>query len=185
MIGGRASVTTDASASARPAAIRSRTRMRHMLPSCTPPRPGGGRDGTHRRPPSGRATSRRATARWRWAPAPSRAPSRSSPASRRAGTNPEELIGAAEAGCFTMQLSHALSEAGHAAGVLHTDAKVHIRNVDGARRSRGSISPCAAASRPRRGDVQGDRRPGDARACIISRALGGVDEITVDAALET
>ena len=54
-----------------------------------------------------------------------------------AGTNPEELIGAALAGCFTMQVSHALSEAGHVPDSVQTQAKVQIRNVDprpGARR---------------------------------------------------
>src|SRR3954462_15413473 len=48
------------------------------------------------------------------------------------GTNPEELIGAAEAGCFTMQLSSTLSEAGHVPDSVETQARVHIRNVDGA-----------------------------------------------------
>ena len=40
------------------------------------------------------------------------------------GTNPEELIGAALAGCFTMQVSHALSEAGHVPDSVETQAKV-------------------------------------------------------------
>jgi len=40
------------------------------------------------------------------------------------GTNPEELIGAAHAGCFTMQLSFLLSEKGYEPADLHTDAKV-------------------------------------------------------------
>ncbi|HWK58987.1 MAG TPA: OsmC family protein [Parapedobacter sp.] len=40
------------------------------------------------------------------------------------GTNPEELIGAAHAGCFTMQLSFLLSEKGYEPTDLHTDAKV-------------------------------------------------------------
>src|SRR5688572_23242474 len=47
------------------------------------------------------------------------------------GSNPEELIGAAEAGCFTMQLAHDLSEAGHVPESVQTQAKVHIRNIDG------------------------------------------------------
>ena len=42
------------------------------------------------------------------------------------GTNPEELIGAAHAGCFTMQLSALLGKAGHTATRLHTMAKVHL-----------------------------------------------------------
>jgi osmotically inducible protein OsmC len=42
------------------------------------------------------------------------------------GTNPEELIGAAHAGCFTMQLSALLGIAGHTATRLQTTAKVHL-----------------------------------------------------------
>ncbi len=42
------------------------------------------------------------------------------------GTNPEELIGAAHAGCFTMQLSALLAAAGHVAESLSTTAKVHL-----------------------------------------------------------
>jgi osmotically inducible protein OsmC len=46
------------------------------------------------------------------------------------GSNPEELIGAAHAGCFSMALSHMLSEAGHIPDVVHTTAKVHIDKVE-------------------------------------------------------
>ena len=46
------------------------------------------------------------------------------------GTNPEELIGAAHAGCFSMALSHMLAEAGHIPDAVHTTAKVHIDKVD-------------------------------------------------------
>ena len=42
------------------------------------------------------------------------------------GTNPEELIGAAHAGCFTMQLSALLGGAGFTADHLKTVAKVHL-----------------------------------------------------------
>ena len=42
------------------------------------------------------------------------------------GTNPEELIGAAHAGCFTMQLSALLGNAGFTADRLRTTAKVHL-----------------------------------------------------------
>lgn len=48
------------------------------------------------------------------------------------GTNPEELIGAAHAGCFTMQLAALLGKAGHTAERLHTAATVHIEQKDGA-----------------------------------------------------
>jgi osmotically inducible protein OsmC len=47
------------------------------------------------------------------------------------GTNPEELIAAAHAGCFTMALSAQLSGAGHAPTRLHTNAKVMFGPVPG------------------------------------------------------
>ena len=46
----------------------------------------------------------------------------------RVGTNPEELIGAAHAGCFTMQLSFLLSEAGFVPTNLDTEARVHFED---------------------------------------------------------
>jgi osmotically inducible protein OsmC len=42
------------------------------------------------------------------------------------GTNPEELIGAAHAGCFSMFLSALLSDAGHPPTQIETEAKVHL-----------------------------------------------------------
>lgn len=48
-----------------------------------------------------------------------------------AGTNPEELIGAAHAGCFSMQLSAMLAAGGHPPVRLHTRAAVHLGPVDG------------------------------------------------------
>ena len=43
-----------------------------------------------------------------------------------AGTNPEELLAAAHAGCFTMAISHALSEAGYTPNDLNTEAIVNF-----------------------------------------------------------
>jgi lipoyl-dependent peroxiredoxin len=42
------------------------------------------------------------------------------------GTNPEELIAAAHAGCFSMALASALTKAGHPPTRVHTTAKVHL-----------------------------------------------------------
>lgn len=47
------------------------------------------------------------------------------------GTNPEELIGAAHAGCFTMALSGFLSKAGFTATKLETRADVNLEQVEG------------------------------------------------------
>jgi lipoyl-dependent peroxiredoxin len=45
-------------------------------------------------------------------------------------TNPEELIGAAEAGCYTMSLANLLSEAGHPPSDLRTTARVRLEQLD-------------------------------------------------------
>ena len=47
------------------------------------------------------------------------------------GTNPEELIGAAHAGCFTMALSKILGEAGLTAEQMNTKADVTLEKIDG------------------------------------------------------
>jgi lipoyl-dependent peroxiredoxin len=47
------------------------------------------------------------------------------------GTNPEELIGAAEAGCFSMALSSNLEKAGHPANTIRTTATVKLEMIDG------------------------------------------------------
>ena len=49
----------------------------------------------------------------------------------KAGTNPEELLGAAHAGCFAMALSFALSDAGHPPAELRVTAAVDIAKVEG------------------------------------------------------
>lgn len=48
-----------------------------------------------------------------------------------AGTNPEELIAAAHAGCFTMALSLILGDAGFVAEQMETSAKVTLEQVEG------------------------------------------------------
>jgi osmotically inducible protein OsmC len=101
------------------------------------------------------------------------------------GTNPEELIGAAEAGCFTMQLAHNLSEAGHTPDSVQTQAKVQIRNIDG----KPTISQIDLVTRARVPGLDEATFQETAKAtkdaCIISRALAGVSNITVDATLES
>ncbi|MFC1558229.1 OsmC family protein [candidate division KSB1 bacterium] len=46
------------------------------------------------------------------------------------GTNPEELIGAAHAGCFSMALSHILDQAGFTPKRVSTTARVHLEKVE-------------------------------------------------------
>jgi osmotically inducible protein OsmC len=99
------------------------------------------------------------------------------------GTNPEELIAAAHAGCFSMALSNILSEAGHRPESVKTTAKVHLRNVDGQ-------PTIARIDLVTEGHVPGiDRQQFDQYAaqakegCPVSRALGSVREMTLDATL--
>jgi osmotically inducible protein OsmC len=45
------------------------------------------------------------------------------------GTNPEELLGAAHAGCFSMAFANALDRAGYPPEKIHTTAKVHFEKL--------------------------------------------------------
>lgn len=100
-----------------------------------------------------------------------------------AGFNPEQLIGAALAGCFSMQLGNELAQAGTPVNSVKTDARVQIRQVDG----KPTIASIALRTV---GDVPGldadtfRQRAEEAKTgCIVSRALAGVDEITLEAEL--
>jgi osmotically inducible protein OsmC len=101
------------------------------------------------------------------------------------GTNPEELIAAAHAGCFSMALSLVLGEGGNEAESIQTQAKVSLRNVDG----NPTITKVALTTRARVPGLDAEafqKAAGAAKdGCVVSRALGGVDEITLDAALES
>jgi len=101
------------------------------------------------------------------------------------GTNPEELIGAAEAACFTMQLNASLEAAGHLPDSVATEARVHIRQVDG-NPTITQIDLVTNAKVPGLDDETFQKVAQETReACIISRALAGVGNITVDATLES
>jgi osmotically inducible protein OsmC len=101
------------------------------------------------------------------------------------GTNPEELIGAALAGCFTMQVSAALAEDGHVPDEVKTEAKVHIRLIDG----NPTITQIDLETRARIPSLDDATFQEAARVakegCIISRALAGVGNINLDAQLES
>ena len=102
-----------------------------------------------------------------------------------AGTNPEELIGAAHAGCFTMQLSAGLAADGHVVDSVKTEARVQLRIVDDlptiTQIDLVTRAACPASTTPR-----SRRRPTPPRrAASSSRALAGVGNITLDAELES
>lgn len=97
------------------------------------------------------------------------------------GTNPEELIGAAHAGCFSMQLSHLLAESGHAPERVRTTAEVHLtKGDDGFSITR--IDLRAEGSVPDIDEATFVEHAEQAKAtCPVSRALAV--EITVEAKL--
>jgi len=99
------------------------------------------------------------------------------------GANPEQLIGAAHAACFTMALSNMLAQAGNTPESVHTDAEVTLRQIDG----KPTIAKIALVTVGRVPGVDAAtfaEHAENARAnCIISRALAGVPEITVEASL--
>jgi lipoyl-dependent peroxiredoxin len=99
------------------------------------------------------------------------------------GTNPEELIAAAHAACFSMALSNILAEAGHTGESVQTTAKVHLRFVDGA----PTIAQIDLITEGRVPGIDQDQFAdfaAQAKAgCPVSRALAGVGEITLDATL--
>lgn len=99
------------------------------------------------------------------------------------GTNPEELIAAAHAACFSMALSNILAEAGHTAESVQTTAKVHLRFVDGAP-TIAQIDLITEGRVPGIDQAQFDDFAAQAKAgCPVSRVLAGVGEITLDATL--
>jgi osmotically inducible protein OsmC len=101
------------------------------------------------------------------------------------GTNPEELIAAAHAACFSMALSNILAEAGHAPESVKTTAKVHLRFVDGA----PTIAQIDLITEGRVPGIDQDQFADYATqakaGCPVSRALAAVGEITLDATLAT
>lgn len=90
------------------------------------------------------------------------------------GTNPEELIGAAHAGCYSMALSAMLSKDGHNPEKIKTDAKVAIEKVgDGF--SITSIDLICEAKIPGINEAEFIKYAEDAKTgCPVSRALTGV-----------
>ncbi len=98
------------------------------------------------------------------------------------GTNPEELLGAAHAGCFSMALSAGLEKAGFKPDSVATEAKVHIDKVDGAFKVT-RIDLVTEAKVPGITAAQFDEQAQGAKVgCPISKALAAV-EITLAARL--
>jgi lipoyl-dependent peroxiredoxin len=96
------------------------------------------------------------------------------------GTNPEELVGAAHAGCFSMFLSSLLSAKGYKPVRIATTATVHL----GAGPTINKIELDTEAEVPGVGDAEFQELASQAKAgCPVSKALAAVPEITMKARL--
>jgi lipoyl-dependent peroxiredoxin len=99
------------------------------------------------------------------------------------GTNPEELIAAAHAGCFSMALSLVLGQAGHEPESIETEATVQLDKAgDGF-----AITHILLRSQARVPGIDADEFQQLAEAakdgCPVSKALGGVESIALEAEL--
>ncbi len=100
-----------------------------------------------------------------------------------AGTNPEELIGAAHAGCFSMAFSAGLAKAGYSPKRIETGAEVHLEKVgEGFKITRIHLTTEAEVPNldPRTFQQLADKAK---QTCPVSAALAGVD-ISLDARLK-
>jgi len=99
------------------------------------------------------------------------------------GTNPEELVAAAHAGCFTMALSFALNNAGFTADAIDTEALLTMDPVDG----KLTVTAVHLTTRARVPDIAtaqfAEIASGAKVNCVISRALSPAITVTLDAAL--
>ena len=97
------------------------------------------------------------------------------------GTNPEELIAAAHASCFTMALSFALAGAGYKDGELDTTAKVSLdKDGDGFKVTKSALT--LQAKVPGIGEAEFAKIADGAKAnCPISKLLNA--EVTLDRTL--
>ena len=95
-------------------------------------------------------------------------------------TSPEELIAAAHAACFSMALSHALAQAGHAPDELNTSATVTFQPGAGitkiALTVEGAVPGLVAAAFEEAAQNAKEN-------CPVSKALASVPEITLEARL--
>ena len=103
----------------------------------------------------------------------------------RKGTNPEEILGAAHAACFTMAFSFAADKAGIATKAIDTTASVRLaKDGDGFVIDR--IALTLEAEVPGLDDAVFQKLAADAKAnCPLSKALASVPEITLSARLRS
>lgn len=100
------------------------------------------------------------------------------------GTNPEELIAAAHAGCFSMALTAGLGRSGFSPASVQTSAKAHLEKVgEGFKITRIELTTVASVPDIDEATFQ-EHATGAKENCPVSQALAGV-EISLDATLES
>jgi osmotically inducible protein OsmC len=99
------------------------------------------------------------------------------------GTNPEELIAAAHAGCFSMALSGELGNLGHTPESVETEAIVHLDKVDdGFAIKRIDLRTRVTAPGVPESDFE-QAAEAAKKGCPVSQALAAVETIDLDAEL--
>ncbi|RFF28822.1 MULTISPECIES: OsmC family protein [unclassified Wenzhouxiangella] len=99
------------------------------------------------------------------------------------GSNPEELIGAAHAGCFSMALSNILAQAGHKPDSVETVAHVHLeKGDDGPSITRIELVTEAVVPGIGEDDFQ-EHAEAAKKGCPVSKVLAGAD-ISLNATLK-
>jgi osmotically inducible protein OsmC len=102
------------------------------------------------------------------------------------GTNPEELVAAAHAGCYSMALALALEQAGHAPESVETSADVHLNPAEGGGFEINRIDLHARARVPGIEAAEFQQLAEQTKqGCPVSKALAAVGEINLDAELES
>jgi len=96
------------------------------------------------------------------------------------GTNPEELIAAAHAACFSMATSGALGNAGIDVESVETDAKVTLKMVDGTPTITTIVLTTTVSAPGADEDAVRQAAEGAKAGCPVSRALAGVQDIQLD-----
>lgn len=99
------------------------------------------------------------------------------------GTNPEELIASAHAGCFSMALAAALEEGGYSPKSVNTTARVRLKMLE----EGPTISDIELTTEANVPDIDEDTfmefATGAKENCPVSRALAAVENVTVNATL--
>lgn len=99
------------------------------------------------------------------------------------GTNPEELLAASHAACFSMALTLILGEAGHEPESVETDAKVTLKkDGEGFTISKIELTTVGTVPEISEEDFIGHAEEAK-KGCPISKALASVPEITLEATL--